>query len=94
MKPEQLTLARELLRLTQAQLALALDVHPQTISKWERGVVRLSAMHRRIFDGLLQPTSTREYWETGQSIRQAINDDRPDRALLALLTLSTAELRR
>lgn len=39
MKPEQIALARELLGLTQAQLGQVLDVHPRTVSKWERGVL-------------------------------------------------------
>ncbi len=94
MKPEQIRVARDLLRLSQAQLAQAMGVHRQTVSKWERGVAKLTWMQKRILEGVLKPTSSREYWETGQGIRQEINNDRPDRALLVLLTLSTAELRR
>jgi transcriptional regulator with XRE-family HTH domain len=38
MKPEELKDRREALRLTQEQLARALDVTMMTISRWERGI--------------------------------------------------------
>jgi hypothetical protein len=35
--PAQIRLLREVLGLTQQQLALMLGVHPMTVSRWERG---------------------------------------------------------
>jgi putative transcriptional regulator len=37
MSGEEIKLARELLGMTQAELAKRLDTHIMTISKWERG---------------------------------------------------------
>lgn len=39
MTPQELQDYRRRLRMSQPELARALDVHPMTISKWERGVM-------------------------------------------------------
>jgi transcriptional regulator with XRE-family HTH domain len=35
--PDEIRLLREVLGITQQQLALMLGVHPMTVSRWERG---------------------------------------------------------
>jgi putative transcriptional regulator len=60
MKPNEIVQLRELLGISQPQLAEMLGVHPMTISKWERGVAeptpyqtemmekfRLGALHEK-----------------------------------------------
>ena len=42
MRSEEITTIRLSLGLTQTQLGHLLDVHEQTVSKWERGVLDLS----------------------------------------------------
>lgn len=37
MRPEELRRERRRLRMTQAELADAIDVHSNTLAKWERG---------------------------------------------------------
>jgi transcriptional regulator with XRE-family HTH domain len=37
MRPEELRKERRRLRMTQAELGAAIDVHTNTIAKWERG---------------------------------------------------------
>jgi DNA-binding transcriptional regulator YiaG len=42
MTPQQVRTIRERLGLTQAQLAEALDVQPNTVARWERGELPIS----------------------------------------------------
>jgi DNA-binding transcriptional regulator YiaG len=58
----ELKIRRRALGLTQPQLAQALDVHPMTISKWERGVERpyYPAMLRLALDQLAEQQEREE----------------------------------
>ncbi len=85
MKPEQLTLARELLQLTQQQLAQVLDVHPRTVSKWERGQLQPSPLRLAILSGVLHQQSRESDPRTvGQTIRAHLDTGDLLRAHVAL----------
>ena len=74
MKPEQIRLARDLLQLAQADLALAMDVHPQTISKWERGQLDPSPIQREILRGVLYNAASVDHEQrlVGKEIRRRL----------------------
>lgn len=55
----QLADARRALGKTQAELAFELDVHPQTVSKWERGQHRVPAAVAKLVQVSQPATATR-----------------------------------
>lgn len=70
MKPERIALARELLGVTQRELAQVLGVHTQTLSKWERGTLKPPRLQHEIIEGLLhQQTKESEPRLVGHTIR-------------------------
>ena len=86
MKPEQINLARELLKLSQAELAQVLDVHQRTVSKWERGLLKPSHMRTSILRGVLQRADDGKLSrQLGGRIRGALRSGAPMAALSWLL---------
>lgn len=89
MKPEQLTLAREVLGLTQEQLAQVLDVHPRTVSKWERSQLHPSELRIGLLSGVLKHATSSTYRTTGAQIRQALHRGELLRALEVLMLFAS-----
>lgn len=85
MKPHEVKLARELLGLTQAELAQLLDRHAFTVSKWERGVLMPSLMHVAILSGVIRNASRETSRVEGHQIRQALASKGYAHALYLLL---------
>lgn len=88
MKPEQLALARELLELTQRELAQVFDVHPRTISKWERGVQSPSMTRKLIMQGVLDHAAIIDPRCAGSDIREKLGYMEKRKALFRLLQYS------
>lgn len=59
MLPEEIREIREGLDLTQTQLANLLGVHPLTVSKWERGVLKPSPHQQAMLQSFRKATKNK-----------------------------------
>lgn len=57
--PDSMRAYRDLAGLTQVQLGALLDVHPLTVSKWERGILTPSTYQRSLVESFARAETNR-----------------------------------
>lgn len=85
MKPHEIKLARELLRLTQAQLGQVLGVHWITVSRWERGRSPPGEFYKGIYYQLLHRADNVKSRAVGRQVRRLLASQGSTVALYRLL---------
>lgn len=89
MIPTEISNVRNRLGLSQSQLAELLGVHPLTVSKWERGVLRPSAHHEALLDSFEK--ARRANKAIGEEVRSALVAAGVVLALYLLLSAAVGE---
>lgn len=89
MKPKRIKKIRDKLQYNQVHLAQILDVHPITVSKWERGILKPSAWQESLL--LEFEIAQKKFKDIGERALTALYFDGINSGLYTLLSAARTD---